>query len=180
MQGGMDMNRNFNRFLEDYCKELANTNTLNIRKLVVLATSDRPRLREPLLLYCLSKGKQNYLLNVIDDNKIKAEYIRVIYEATKHESVEKYLLAKDTPKRYAQVLDAFYAQGKDIRNSDLRINELLRKKILAELKGNNVTRYEVCKSLGLNTGNVYTYLSGDSSKVSKNTAQRIYDFVLGK
>lgn len=172
------MNRNFDRFLESYCKELATVQTANIRKLAALATSSRPRLREPLLLFCLSQDKEKYLLKVVNDSDLQAEYMQVIAEAANHTSLEEYLLAKGTPKRYAQVLDAFFAQGEDLRNSDLRIIELLRKKILAKLEERGITRYEICKSLNLNTGNIYTYLSGNPHKVSKETAQRIYNFVL--
>ena len=174
------MNRNFNRFLEAYCRELAGVQTLNIRKLAVLAASDRPRLRETLLVFCLAHGKEQYLMKVIPDQVMKAEYAQVIAAVAKAPSLEVYLSSGDAPKRYAQVYDAFLAQGSDLRASDLRINELLRKKTLAALKERGVTRFSLCKALGLNTGNVYTYLAGDPSKVSRDTARRIYDYALSR
>lgn len=174
------MNRNFNRFLEAYCKELAGVQTLNIRKLAALTASDRPRLREALLVFCLAHGKEQHLMKVMPDQEAKVEYDQIITAVAKAPSLEVYLSSGDAPKRYAQVYDAFLAQGSDLRASDLRINELLRKKTLAALEERGATRYSLCKALGLNTGNVYTYLAGDPSKVSRNTARRIYDYALGR
>ena len=174
------MNRNFNRFLEAYCRELADVQTSNIRKLAALAASDRPRLREALLVFCLAQGKEQHLMKVMLDRETKTEYAQVIAAASNAPSLEAYLSSGDAPKRYAQVYDAFLAQGSDLRASDLRINELLRKKTLAALEERGVTRYSLCKVLGLNTGNVYTYLAGDPSKVSRDTARRIYDYALGR
>ena len=72
--------------------------------------------------------------------------------------------SKDAPKRYAWVYDVFLARGADQRSSDLRINELLRKNVLAVLGARDLTRYALCKVLHLNIGNVHAYLAGDSGK----------------
>ena len=78
----------------------------------------------------------------------------------------------------ANIHEAFYAQG-DTLAADRRINSLMRPKITDALKGKNVTRYRLCKDLGLNLGNVYAYLAGDDTKVSKATARRMLNYLQG-
>ena len=174
------MNRKFDRFLENYCRELAGAQTSNMRKLAHLAQDKKPRLREPLLLFAVVCGKERYLLDIVEPGSpLKQEYTQVLDDLSRYASVEEFLSADATPKRYAQVLDAFYAQGSDLLESDRRMNELLREKTLDVLKRNGLTRYALCKALKLNTGNVYTYLNGDPSKVSLDTARKIYDFAAG-
>ena len=50
----------------------------------------------------------------------------------------------------------FLLKGADQRSSDLRINELLRKNVLAALEERGLTRYVLCKAFHLNAGNVCT------------------------
>lgn len=90
-------------------------------------------------------------------------------------SVRAFLEFGTAPDRYAFVLDAFEAQG-DILAADRRMNALLGKKINAALARNGVTRYRLCKDLGLNFGNAYAYLAGDNSKVSNATARLMLDY----
>ena len=50
-----------------------------------------------------------------------------------------------------------------------------RPRILGALERSVTTRYRLCKSLGLNMGNAYAYLAGDDSKVSHETARRMFE-----
>lgn len=60
------------------------------------------------------------------------------------------------------------------------IIELMRKATLDAMERRRLTAYRVCKTLGLNLGNVYAYLGkGDVSKVSRNTARRIMEYATG-
>lgn len=61
--------------------------------------------------------------------------------------------------------------------ADRRVNALMRKKTLEALEESGVTRYGLCRALRLNKGNVYAYLAGDDSKVSRKTARRIMEYV---
>ncbi|MCI8340259.1 MAG: MFS transporter [Eggerthellaceae bacterium] len=56
----------------------------------------------------------------------------------------------------------------------------MRKATLDAMERRRLTAYRVCKTLGLNLGNVYAYLGkGDVSKVSRNTARRIMEYATG-
>jgi predicted transcriptional regulator len=52
----------------------------------------------------------------------------------------------------------------------------MRPRIVEALARRGITRYRLCKDLGLNPGNVYAYLAGDDTKVSKETARRILGY----
>ena len=60
--------------------------------------------------------------------------------------------------------------------ADRRVNALMRKRTLEALEESGVTRYGICRALHLNKGNVYAYLAGDDSKVSRETARRIMEY----
>ena len=47
---------------------------------------------------------------------------------------------------------------------------------LHERRVRDSTRYGLCRDLNLNKGNVYAYLAGDDSKVSRETARRIMEY----
>ena len=82
------------------------------------------------------------------------------------------------PNRYANVWRAYRAV-KEKPVADRRINALMRKRTLGALGESGVTRYGLCRDLNLNKGNVYAYLAGDDSKVSRETARRIMEYAEG-
>ena len=79
------------------------------------------------------------------------------------------------PNRYANVWRA-YRGVKEKPAADRRVNALMRKRTLKALEESGVTRYGLCRDLNLNKGNVYAYLAGDDSKVSRKTARRIMEY----
>ncbi len=81
----------------------------------------------------------------------------------------------ELPNRYANVWRAYRAV-KEKPAADRRVNALMRKKTLEALEESGVTRYGLCRALRLNKGNVYAYLAGDDSKVSRKTARRIMEY----
>ena len=76
---------------------------------------------------------------------------------------------------FANVRHAYRAV-KEKPVADRRINALMRKRTLGALEESGVTRYGLCRDLNLNKGNVYAYLAGDDSKVSRETARRIMEY----
>ena len=84
-------------------------------------------------------------------------------------------LKSELPNRYATVWRAYRAV-KEKPAADRRVNALMRKKTLEALEESGVTRYGLCRALRLNKGNVYAYLAGDDSKVSRKTARRIMEY----
>lgn len=171
------MYRTFKGFLRQYCRELSGLDTLSLRKLVA-AADDNARLVEPLFALAAVQGKADYLVRISRRSWFHDDYERLADKLTKHGSIEKLLASSDAPERYASTLLSFRAQG-DLLTADRRINGLLRPRIIDALAAKGITRYRLCKELGLNLGNVYAYLAGDNAKVSKDTAWRMLRYVEG-
>lgn len=169
------MKQSFKGFLMRYCAELAGERTSSLRRLCALAGSDAPRVAEPLFLLALEQGQLGYLLKLADGTWMSETYRSLAGHAYRYRSAQRFLENEPVPVRYAAVLDAFHVRDDD-RRSDRRIVGLLLSKTQSALQASGVTRYRACKDLGLNKGNFYAYLAGDTDKVSRETAQRIFDY----
>ena len=148
--------------------------TTNLRRLCDAARANA-RLVEPLFLLAAEEGKAAYLSELSKGAWFHGDYSMLAGEVSTFDSVRSFLESGKAPARYASVLDAFEAQG-DMIAADRRMNGLLRGKIASALGESGMTRYRLCKDLGLNPGNVYAYLAGDDSKVSNATARRMLDY----
>lgn len=171
------MRRTLKGFLKEYCRELSGLDTSSLRRLAA-ATENNTRLVEPLFALAAVQGKADYLTRISEGRWFHDDYERLADRLREHGSVEALLSSSDASSRYASVLDAFRAQG-DALAADRRINGLMRPKIVDALTRKGFTRYRLCKDLGLNPGNVYAYLAGDDTKVSKETAQRMLSYAEG-
>ncbi len=171
------MRRTLKGFLKEYCRELSGLDTASLRRLVV-AAEDNARLVEPLFALAAVQGKAGYLARISEGRWFHDDYERLAKELGEHGSLEALLSSDDAPARYASVLGAFRAQG-DALAADRRINGLMRPRIVDALAEKGLTRYRLCKDLGLNPGNVYAYLAGDDAKVSKETARRMLSYAEG-
>lgn len=171
------MYRSFKGFLQEYCNELSGLRTANLRKLIA-ATNQNARLVEPLFALAAVQRKTDYLISLSIGYWFQDDYQILADKLSKFDSIESFLSSEEAPARYSSVLEAFHAQG-DTLAADRRINSLMRPKITDAFKSKNVTRYRLCKDLGLNLGNVYAYLAGDDTKVSKATARRMLNYLQG-
>lgn len=168
------MNRTLKGFLERYCAELSGLQTANLRKLCA-AARENARLVEPLFVFAAVQGKEKYLAALSEGAWFHDDYAKLAGLAAEYGSLLALLESDAVPGRYKKVLDAYKAQG-DSLAADRRMNGLLRSKILDALEKGGVTRYRLCKNLGLNAGNVYAYLAGDDGKVSLATARRMLEY----
>lgn len=169
------MNLTFEGFLKGYCRELSGQQSLNFRKLVKRATADAPRVAEPLFLLALAQGKAEYVLSLSEDSWMEEGYRDVFSLYGQAGSLASLCAGDKLPNRYANVWRA-YRGMKEKPVADRRVNALMRKRTLKALEESGVTRYSICRDLHLNKGNVYAYLAGDDSKVSRKTARRIMEY----
>lgn len=173
----MPAKQTFEGFLKRYCVELSGENTISLSKLCRLAASEIPRLAEPLFLLALARKKGDYLVGLSCNTRLENDYRIWNRKAQGFDSALEFAESEHAPARIRSVAQAFHAQD-DALNADRRIVALMRDKTLAALSSSAVTRYRLCKDLGLNKGNVYAYLAGDTTKVSRSTARRIMEYVL--
>ena len=166
------MNLTFEGFLKGYCRELSGQQSLSVRKLVDQAKAAEPRVAEPLFLLALAQGKADYVLKLSQSSWMEKDYQYVLSLFDRAGDLPALCTDEKLPNRYANVWRA-YRGVKERPAADRRVNALMRKRTLDALRESGVTRYGLCRDLRLNKGNVYAYLSGDDSKVSRETARRI-------
>lgn len=169
------MNLTFEGFLKGYCRELSGQQSLSFRKLVKQATTVEPRVAEPLFLLALAQGKAEYVLGLSEGSWMEEGYRGVLSLYGQASSLASLCSEDMLPNRYANVWRA-YRGVKEKPAADRRVNALMRKRTLKALEESGVTRYGLCRDLHLNKGNVYAYLAGDDSKVSRETARRIMEY----
>lgn len=172
------MNLTFEGFLKGYCRELSGQQSLSFRKLVEQAMTVAPRVAEPLFLLALVQGKAEYVLGLSEGSWMEESYRGVLSLYGQAGSMASLCTKSELPNRYANVWRAYRAV-KEKPVADRRINALMRKRTLGALGESDVTRYGLCRDLNLNKGNVYAYLAGDDSKVSRETACRIMEYAEG-
>ena len=175
------MRRTFEGFLKAYCAELAGRQTVSLRTLCAYADGPAPRVAEPLFLLALEEGKLDLLLSRCAGTWMEHDYRALAPTARQFAGdARAFLEAGGTPQRYAKVLDAFRART-GAKEADRRVTALMREKTNAALEARGITRYQLCKDLGLNMGNVYAYLgNGDATKVSRDTARRIMEYATAR
>lgn len=169
------MNLTFEGFLKGYCRELSGQQSLSFRKLVKQATTVEPRVAEPLFLLALAQGKAEYVLGLSEGSWMEEGYRGVFSLYGQADSLASLCAGDKLPNRYVNVWHA-YRGMKEKSVADRRVNALMRKRTLEALEESGVTRYGLCRDLHLNKGNVYAYLAGDDSKVSRKTARRIMEY----
>lgn len=169
------MNLTFEGFLKGYCRELSGQQSLSFRKLVKQATTVEPRVAEPLFLLALAQGKAEYVLGLSAGSWMEEGYRRVLSLYNQAGGLASLCVKDDLPNRYANVWRA-YRGTKEKPAADRRVNALMRRRTLEALADSSLTRYGLCRDLRLNKGNVYAYLAGDDSKVSRETARRIMEY----
>ena len=168
----------FKGFLARYVKQLSKSKTNSLYKLAKEASSDNTRLREPLLLFALYSGKQTVLLQATKDQKLFAEYQRMVSQYSADQMTQMFEnSASAVPYEYHKVWRSFLFQ-KNRGQSDDYTKELMRLKIKQLQKQCGVSNYRIYTALNLNPGNVNTWLKhGAADKVSIETARTILHYV---
>ncbi len=168
----------FRGFTEQYVKQLSLGGSASIYRLVREAVSSNPRLKEPLLLYAVSNGKENVLLQASVGTACYAEYNKLLanfgasglLEALKNGSPE-------LPYEYHKVWQSYLSISQGYER-DKRVKSLMRSKIRQLQTDTGVTTYQICKELGLNTSNVNSWLkNGLSSKISLKKARAVWEYL---
>ena len=169
------MNLTFKGFLRNYCCELTELETSNLRKLLAEALTNAPAAAEALMCFAASQNKADYLAKLAQDTSLENQYREVAQQLSSADSLESWLSSDAAPTRYNKVWRAYLSKRNAI-DADRRVIALMRDKTLASIDSTGRTIYGLCTQLGLNKGNVYAYLNaGDVSKVSRSTARRLME-----
>ena len=170
----------FKGFLAQYVKRLSKSNTNGLYRLAEEASSDNPRLKEPLFLFALYSGKQTVLLQATKDQSLFAEYQKMVSLYSADQMTQLFEdNASVLPNEYHKVWRSFQSQ-KNKGQSDDHTKELMRQKVRRLQSQYGVSNYRIYTALNLNPGNVNAWLKhGIADKVSLDTARKILYYVDG-
>jgi hypothetical protein len=165
-------------FLKQYIRSLSFSETGSLYKLAEEASSDNPRLCEPLFLYALFSGKEKILLSAVKSTELRDEYSSLL-ELYDKQKMEQELMREDSvlPERYAKVYRSYLCVRNQQRN-DAHTKSLMRDRILRLQNEKNVSNYRLYTDLRVNPGNMNAYIKhGDCSKISLKTARNAIDYM---
>ena len=171
------MNMTFEGYVKHLLEQKTGLKTASLRRLVPLAISDSS-LIELVFIFALQRNKKYHLMSLVWGTSLEPEYRAALRVLGDEGSLEAFLQSKRTPTSYRSIYSDFLhyptklAAQKKAESKDI---ERLRQRTVAALEAAHITRYRLCTDLGLNAGNVYAYLAGNTDKVSLKTAQAIYD-----
>lgn len=168
----------FRGFLTEYVKQVSYGNTNSLSKLIQEASTNNPRLKEPLFLYAVYSQKQEYLLRAARGTKLHPEYLGLLERYSESSLTE--LLesqSQQLPWEYRKVWNS-YMSRKNRTQSDNHTKELIRQKVIRLQQANGVTNYRIYTDLKLNPGNLNSWLkNGDSGKISLDKARATLGYV---
>ena len=161
----------FAGFLKQYVRSLSVSNTTGLYKLAAEAAYENPRLREPLFLYAVFSSKEQVLLKATKLPELRIVYTSLL-EQYDRAKLELALHDGDFPlPDYAKVYTS-YISVKNSRQRDNNTKMLMRRRIVELQKLKKISAYRLYTDLGLNHGNVNSFLKhGDYSKLSLRAAQ---------
>ena len=176
------MRRTFKGWLLRYCQQLTGLKTTSVKKLVRLVERNAPHAAETVCLYALAVGRASDLVRHSASESLWAG-CRDVAEmlsapAAKGERAFEEALRcayGNLPPRFRKVVDLYDSLDADAAN-DLRVKAQMAQRVLAALDRAGCTRYRLCRDLGLNEGNVYAWLAGDATKVSRATARKAWKY----
>lgn len=170
----------FRGFLTQYVRQLSAQETNSLYKLAAEASSNNPRLREPLFLYAVYSQKQAVLLQATKEPELRMEYHRLASLYTAEGMTE--LFERESPLLSAEYHKVWksYQSRKNRGQADDHTKELMWQKVKRLQAKNGVTNYRIYTDLKLNPGNLNAWLKhGDADKVSLEIARMAVRYVEG-
>ena len=152
--------------------------TTSVKKLVSAVEESAPHASAAVLFLAVETGRISELISRASDSELLAEW-ESVSAMLPEDPIGAEAFARmnydDLPVRYRKVIDAYDAVAEE-RENDEHAKALMAEKTVAALESAGKTRYRLCKDLKLNEGNVYAWLAGDPSKVSRATARRAWRY----
>jgi len=159
-------------FLRRYLKELSATSNLRLSHLVADLLAGNARLAEPLFWYATMNGDDDRLQSLLRGSGWERDYFR-FREAFRDHPHDPSVLGV----RYAKLYKS-YLSVRDRRESEKRLKELMRKRLLKAVQSGDITMYRLCRTLDLNEGNLFAFLKqGNLNAMSLEKARAMVELV---
>lgn len=163
-------------FLTEYVRSLSKAGTASVFTLAKEASSDNPRLREPLFLYALASDKKDILLRAAKRFGLEELYatpLFIIGGNNLEDVISKGLL----PEGYQKVWRSYLAK-KNSHCSDDATKEMMRSRILRLQGEKGITNYRLYTDLKMNPGNLNSWLKhGGGNKISLDRARDVLRYL---
>ena len=162
----------FKGYLEQYVYSLSKSKTNGLYQLAKEASTNNPRLREPLLLYALFANKSEVLLKATKDKDLRLEYLKLLSQYNVA-TMEQALIHNDPsiPERYSRVHRSYVVVSNKTQNEN-QTKLLMRNRIMELQQQKNVSSYRIYKDLKINHGNFTAFLNhSDCQKLSLDKAR---------
>ena len=172
------MKRTFKGWIMRYSQSLTRLNTTSVKKLVQAMEAYAPQAEEAVFLYALECGKSIAAMRFIENENTLCRWKEMAALSKRYSKRAEAFLRKRhdiLPIRYRKILNAFDSAEANAANDD-RVVLLMAKQVNEALAASGITRYRLCKDLALNEGNIYAWLAGDATKVSRDTARRAWEY----
>ncbi|MCL2046674.1 MAG: transcriptional regulator [Oscillospiraceae bacterium] len=163
----------FKGFLRKYIRNLSYTDTCGLYQLAKEASTNNPRLCEPLFLYALFWNKEDVLLKATKNDKLRQEYTNHLTN-NKSEVLMQELISGTSllPERYNRIYQSYLAI-RDKTKSENHTKLLMHNRIIKLQQDKNVTTYRLYKDMKLNHGNLTAFLKhADCQKISLENVRK--------
>ena len=163
----------FDGYLKQYLRRLSRQKRFSVYRLALEADKTNPRLREPLVLYAVLREKVEVLRSANVGSWLECD----VLEYTPSEVMSMLQSASEhLPENYTKVYRSYCAKV-NRQKTDNETKGLCRERTWELMQTAGLSCYRMYKALGLDSSNVTAYLKhGDVSKVSLDTARRLYEF----
>ena len=168
------VSRNLSGFMLAYCKELTNLQTTSLKKFFKATLNDCSRAAEPLMLFALSEGREEYLLRLSNGSSLFNKYSSFVEKYKQSGlSPEDFVRSLSPDDRFGKAAAAWVSETTQLER-DRQTLLGVAKKINQVLNIKGISRAEACRELKIDKGNFYAFLKGDPSKLGRKTAIRAY------
>lgn len=161
-------------FLDRYLRELSGFERFDLSKMALLADSEMPRIKEPLVVYAAMKRPDNTVRKLFESTSLLADYER--YFCFNSDYSDDFF--NQLPDNYKKLYRS-YVSVKNQKQTEQELKDLYRKKILEIRSSSSVSDYRICKELNINSGNFHSFIyQGKTANISLEKIRKVYEIIL--
>lgn len=160
-------------FLDRYIRELSGFERIDIAEMARRADTTIPRLKEPLVVYASIKRSKATVKKLFANTSLSQDY-ECYFSHPFDDSEEFFSTLPDNYKKLYRSYLSVRSEG----DMEKQLKALYREKILQLKMSRSVTDYRICKTFGINSGNLHAFLyQGKTENISLEKIRSIYELL---